>query len=427
MISKKKLLTIKIGKFVDIKKNIISQIPFLLVSLVILGMFTNDTQGVLNISAVLLFIITIGIAIKEKINIKSDIVNLIKSRKVFFLFSGWSLLCIALFTYSSFTIEAFKEFFNDWRYVIILSLFLFVFKNDSSKNIKTISYALIATLVFTIFITPILKQFKDSSLPLFIQLRYGFAHYMTLLFPFTFSAVFIFRNVLIKLAMFLLSILAFVFLLYTGSRGGVLALFVESVLILFIFSNTIKSFILSIAIFAISCLVITTAAYNEIPQVKRKIDQTLYSKNITSSRDKIISTRLPIFMNNKEIFIFGAGYGSVSYNQYLNDNNAERFSGGGGFSKRKNEYVHNNDDPFFLNIIYNVGLGGLVLFCIAFFINQKDLYRSIRMQKSILNVGIFISSIGYFLVYCLFEFIFLDIFFLYNVLVALLINKKLSK
>ncbi|MEX6315939.1 hypothetical protein AB6G19_22100 [Providencia manganoxydans] len=67
----------------DIKKNIISQIPFLLVSLVILGMFTNDTQGVLNVSAVLLFIITIGIAIKEKTNIKSDIVNLIKSRKVF--------------------------------------------------------------------------------------------------------------------------------------------------------------------------------------------------------------------------------------------------------------------------------------------------------------------------------------------------------
>lgn len=410
----------------DIRKNIISQFPFLLISLIILGMFTNDTQGVLNISAVLLLITTIGIAIKNKINIKSDIVSLVKARKVFFLFNIWCFFCIAFFTYSNFTLDAFKEFFNDWRYVIIISLFLLVFKNDQPKHIKTISYALIATLAFTIFITPALKQFKDSSLPLFLQLRYGFAHYTTLLFPFTFSAAFVFKNVLMKLAMLLLSTLAFLFLLYTGSRGGVLALLIESVLVIFVFSKNIKLFSLNIATFTISSLVITTIAYKEIPQVKTKIDQTLYSKNITSSRDKIISTRLPIFMNNKEIFTFGAGYGSVSYNQYLNDNKAERFSGGGGFSKRKNEYVHNNDDPFFLNIIYNVGLGGLILFCIAFFINQKDLYRSIKIQKDILNVGIFVSSIGYFLVYCLFEFIFLDIFFLYNILVVILINKKPS-
>lgn len=75
------------------------------------------------------------------------------------------------------------------------------------------------------------------------------------------------------------------------------------------------------------------------------------------------------------------GYGSVSYNQYLNDNHAERFSGGGVYSERKKEYVHNNDDPFFLNIMYNVGLGGLILFCLAYIINLKDLLSSIKIQK----------------------------------------------
>lgn len=95
-------------------------------------------------------------------------------------------------------------------------------------------------------------------------------------------------------------------------------------------------------------------------------------------------------------------------------------------SERKKEYVHNNDDPFFLNIMYNVGLGGLILFCLAYIINLKDLLSSIKIQKNILNVGILVSSIGYFLIYCLFEFIFLDIFFLYNILVAILINRKLS-
>ncbi|WP_272692219.1 O-antigen ligase family protein [Providencia sp. PROV064] len=408
----------------NIKNYIISQFPFLLVSLVILGMFTNDTQGVLNISAVLLFLYTVYTIIKNKINIKDDLIQLVRGRKVFFLFSLWCILCAIFFTYSQFTLEALKEFFNDWRYVIIITLFLIAFRNNESKSIKTISYALIATLAFTLFISPILKQFKDSDLPLFLQLRYGFAHYTTLLFPFTFAALFIFKNNLLKVAMFILSIFAFCFLLYTGSRGGVLAVVIETLIILFLFSQSIKKFTLYIVIFAIASLSVTTIAYTTIPQVKNKINQTLDAKNISSSRDKIVMTRFPIFMNQTKNILFGVGYGSVSYNQYLNDNNAERFRGGGKFSQRKNEYVHNNDDPFFLNILYNVGLGGLLLFTIAYVINLKDLMRNIKSQKNILNVGIFASSIGYFLIYCLFEFIFLDIFFLYNILVAILINQK---
>nr|WP_230086020.1 O-antigen ligase family protein [Providencia sp. wls1949] len=224
--------------------------------------------------------------------------------------------------------------------------------------------------------------------------------------------------------MFILSIFAFCFLLYTGSRGGVLTVFIETLIILFLFSQSIKKFTLYIVIFAIASLSLTTIAYTTIPQVKNKINQTLDAKNISSGRDKIVMTRFPIFMNQTKNILFGVGYGSVSYNQYLNDNNAERFPGGGKFSQRKNEYVHNNDDPFFLNILYNVGLGGLLLFIIAYVINLKDLMRNIKSQKNILNVGIFASSIGYFSIYCLFEFIFLDIFFLYNIFVAILINQK---
>lgn len=134
-------------------------------------------------------------------------------------------------------------------------------------------------------------------------------------------------------------------------------------------------------------------------------------------------TRFPIFMNQTKNILFGVGYGSVSYNQYLNDNNAERFRGGGKFSQRKNEYVHNNDDPFFLNILYNVGLGGLLLFIIAYVINLKDLMRNIKSQKYF-KCGYLCLLYWLFLIYCLFEFIFLDIFFLYNIFVAILINQK---
>ncbi|EMH0062142.1 O-antigen ligase family protein [Providencia rettgeri] len=408
----------------NINNNVTNQLPFLLLFLVTLGMFTNDTQGVLNVSAALLFIYTLYSIFKYKINIKNDLITLIKNRKILFLFGAWGLLCAVIFTYPSFTHEAVKEFFNDWRYIVIITLFLIVFKKEMSKSNKTIIYALIATLAFTIFIIPILKQFKNSQLPLYLQLRYGFAHYMTLLFPFTFSAVFLFKKILLKLLMLTLSACAFLFLLYTGSRGGALAVVIEAFMILCLLSANYKKFLINIISLGVLAVAIVFTSYHYIPQVKNKINQSLYSESLTSYRDNIIETRYPIFTQSLANQLTGVGYGSVAYNQFLNDKKADKSVG--EFSKEKNIFVYFNDEPFFLNIIYNIGFIGLVLFLSAFFINMKDLLKDIRKGKNILNIGIFVSSIGYFLVYCLFEFIFLDIFILYNILTAILIKKCLS-
>lgn len=415
----------KIGNVVKNNSYVVSQFPFLLLFLVILGMFTNDTQGVLNVSAVILLLYTIYTAVKNKINPWHDILTIVKTRKMLFLFGAWGLFCALFFTYADFTLAALKAFFDDWRYVVIISLFLVVFKSELPKSSKTITYALICTLAFTLFIIPILKQFKDSDLPLYLQLRYGFAHYMSLLFPFTFSAFFLFKTKFLRTLMLFLSILAFLFLLYTGSRGGILAVVIESFFILLLLSSNYKNLIINSFRLGILAISIILVSYYTLPQVKNKIDQTIYSNNITSGRDKIITTRLPIFMNENKIKLVGVGYGSVAYSQYLLDNNAEKKIG--RYSEKKKIYVYHNDDPFFLNITYNIGFIGLALFLIAFFINMKDLFKDIRIEKNILNVGIFVSSIGYFLVYCLFEFIFIDIFILYNILTAILIKKVLSR
>lgn len=411
----------------SINNKIIQQLPFILLFLVTLGMFSNDTQGVLNISIVLLFLYTIFTIFKYKINIKDDLFKLIKQRKLLFLFGGWGLLCAVFFTYSSFTLEAIKAFFDDWRYIIIISLFLITFKSEVLKSRKTIVYSLIITLAFTIFIIPILKQFKNSDLPLYLQLRYGFSHYMTLLFPFTFSAIFLFKQNILKLLMLFLSACAFLFLLYTGSRGGVLAVVIESTIILFLISRDYKKFLINIISLGTLAAAIMFTSYHYIPQVKNKINQSLYSQNLTSHRDKIIETRYPIFTKSIYYQLTGIGYGSVAYNQFLFDNKAPTNQGGMGYSKKKKELFYNNDEPFFLNITYNIGFVGLILFLSAFFINMRDLLRDIKKEQDILNVGIFVSSIGYFLVYCLFEFIFIDIFILYNILTAILIKKVLDK
>lgn len=417
----------KIGNFVKKYSNAVNQLPFVLLFLVTIGMFTNDTQGVLNISVALLFVYTIYTVYKSKINIMQDILTLIKSRKTLFLFGGWSLLCATFFTYSNFTLEALKAFFNDWRYIIVITLFLIVFKSDTPKSRKTITYALIATLAFIIFIIPVLKQFKNSDLPLYLQLRYGFAHYMTLLFPFTFSAFFLFKRTLLKITMLLLCVLAFGFLLYTGSRGGFLSVVVEAILILFLLSRSYKKLLVNMIGFGALSATILAFSYFTIPQVKNKVNQSLSSQNITSNRDNIITSRFPILMNSIPNQISGIGYGSVAYNQFLMDNNAPKNQGGMGYSRKTKETFYNNDEPFFLHITYNIGFIGLALFLGAFIINMKDLFKDIRIDKNILNVGIFVSSIGYFLVYCLFEFIFLDIFILYNILTAIFIKKILCK
>lgn len=403
------------------------QIPFILLFLIIVGMFTNDTQGILNISTVLLFLYSIYTIITKKINIIDGLIKLIKGRKILFLFMSWCLLCAMFFTYSGFTQEALKAIFEDWRYIIVLTLFLVTFQHDEIKSKNVITYALIANLAFIIFIMPILKLIKGSDMAMYLQLRYGFAHYMTLLFPFTFVGLFLVKNIYFKITLLFLSIFAFLFILYTGSRGGALAIVIESGIILILVASNLKKLVTYGLIFTISLFSITYLSYIYIPQVKNKVNQSLNSSNITSSRDKIITVRYPIIMSNIQNNIHGIGYGGVSYNQYLNDNNVEAIKGASGYSDRKQMMTHNNDEPFLLSIPYNIGYIGLLLFCVAFFIYMRDLYLSFKLKKDILTIGIFVSSIGYFLVYCLFEFIFLDIFILYNILTAIFINRVLTK
>ncbi|MEQ5186355.1 O-antigen ligase family protein [Providencia alcalifaciens] len=404
-----------------------TQAPFFLLFVMIIGMFTNDTQGILNISTVLLFLFVAYTATTKKINVLSGLSRLIKGRKFLFLFLAWCLFCAAFFTYSGFTADAFKAIFEDWRYILVITLFLIVFQNDQSKSQKVITYALISTLAFILFITPILKIIKGSDMPMYLQLRYGFAHYATLIFPFVLTGFFTSKSISFKIILFLLSIIGFIFILYTGSRGGALAIVVESALILLLLSPSLKRFLSYSLIFSLLLSATLYASYSLIPQVKNKVNQTINANNITSSRDQIIDVRYPLIMNSIENNLHGIGYSGVAYNNYLNDHNVKPIKSASGYSEKKKMMTHNNDEPFFLNIAYNIGYIGLFLFCAAFIVNMKDLLRSFKQKKGILNVGIFVSSIGYFLVYCLFEFIFLDIFILYNILTAILINNVLVK
>ncbi len=400
------------------------KISLLLSGMVIFGIFTDGNQGVLNISAALLLLFTLYDTVKNRKNIKSGVISFIKNNRIFVLFNLWVIICAVFFTYAQFSQQALLEYAKDWRYVLVL--FLFYISNISHRQQaqKTLIVALISTLFFIIFIAPIMMIMRDYDQPLYLQLRYGFAFYIVLLFPFAFSAFFQLKNKITKLLMLILSLSAFIAILYAGSRGGFLSLLIESLVIIFIFSNSYKKFFLYCSSLLVIFISVIMISYHTIGQVKNKVDQTISAQNITSSRDKIISTRYPLIMENIQNNLFGIGYGSVAYNQFLLDHNAKKISGGGGFSERKGHYVYNNDEPFVLNIAYNIGFVGLALFIISLLNNLKTIAYSIREIKNILNISLFSSIIGYFFIYCLFEYVFIEIFLLYTILIFIFLYSR---
>lgn len=387
--------------------------------LMIFGLFTIDNRGVLNVATGLMVILSLYQVRKEKINIKNAIGDFLKKRKSLVVFSLWCIVCIAFFTYKNEVKDAFNLFFKDWRYPFVLFLFFISFNKDILVLRRIYVVGAIFTLTYIIIVVPVIRYIKDAPQPLYLQLRYGFAFYVVMLFPFALVGAVLIKNIYMKMMLAVVSFSAFIFLLYTGSRGGILALAVETAIILFICVKNIKA----LALVLLSVAVITgaglTLAYNAFPQVKHKIDQSTNSANITSGRDKIITGRYPLVMDSMKNAIFGIGYGNSTFDAYLIDHNAPK--NGGVFNWKTKKY--NLDEPLFLTVLYNIGFGGLILFVASMAIVLKDMVQSVRTEKNIFNVSLLASFIGYFLVYCLFEKTFMEIYFLYSIMALLFASK----
>lgn len=402
---------------------IIKNISFILFFVMTIAFFSNKMAAMINISSGLLLLIIIYLIIVKKMHVISSLKKLILQRKTFFIFTLWCFISCVFFTYSNFTKEALILFFKDWRYPIIVLLFLALFYEDLIKIKSIFIRGMMIGLAITIFVAPFLLNITNDNRPLHIIIRNQLGGYIAFLYPFTLAAAFYVKNKLLKILLFFIVFATFAFLFYTGLRGVLLATFIESFIIIFLFTSHIKKFFLFSCLFIIILGVITSTAYYALPQFKQKIDQTIQNKNISSSRDLIITSRYPLFLNSPPNIIGGVGYNSSTYNLYLQDHNALK-AGGIGYYNHNNEYIYNNDEPFLFTIWYSVGLVGLLLFLSALFINLKDIYQSLKNQKDIFNVGLFAAGIGYFLIYCCFELISMRVFILFSVISLLCIIKK---
>lgn len=395
----------------------------MLLFLMVFGLFTIDNRAILNISTALALVLSVYFIYKEKVNLLSSIGEFLKQRKSLLFFSLWCLLTIAFFTYENEYLAALELLFKDWRYPLVMWLMLIAFKDHLHMLKKTYAFSAILTLSYIVLAVPIIRYLKNNPQELYLQLRYGFAFYVVMLFPFVLTSAVILKQRYLKIPLLAVAFLSFIFLLYTGSRGGIASLIIETILVMLILSNNIKKFILSMLVITLIAGVGLTVAYNFFPQVRGKIEQTTKLTNITSSRDKILTQRYPLVMDGVKNNLFGIGYGNSTYDKYLWDHNAPREDG--VFNRETNKY--NLDEPLFITVLYNVGFGGLFLFIASMFVNIQAQVRSIQISKDIFSVSIFASFVGYFLVYCMFEKMFMEIYLIYTLLAFYLANDNKSE
>lgn len=388
--------------------------------LMVFGLFTIDNRAVLNLASVAMVLLSLYTIRSEKINIIKAIGNFFKNRKSLAIFSLWCLICIVFFTYKNNTAGAVGQFFKDWRYPIIMLVFFIAFHKHILQLKKTYVISAIITLAYIVLVVPVLRYIKNDPQALYLQLRYGFAFYVVMLYPFVLAGGLMYKNILIKISLLSLSFLAFIFLLYTGSRGGILSLAVETVAVMFLCTKNIKKFLLVIFMSLAVAGIGVAIAYNSFSQVKNKVDQSTQVTNISSGRDQIITQRYPLVMNSIKNAIFGIGYGNSTYDEYLWDHQAPRNNLVFNFNTNK----YNLDEPLFFTILYNIGFGGLALFLVSVFVNIKEMIKSVRAKRDIFSISLLTSFIGYFLVYCLFEKMFMEIYLLYTIMALVFINKK---
>ena len=176
--------------------------------LMIFGLFTIDNQGVLNITSVLAIFLSFYYIKVNDVEIKKNIINLLKKRKTLILFTLWCVFCIAFFTYENKYTSAFGILIKDWRYPLVMMLFFGAFSKHKTSLRKMFVIGAILTLSYIVLVVPILRIIKNNQQELYLQLRYGFAFYVVMLFPFVLTGAILFKNKFLKITLYIVSVLA---------------------------------------------------------------------------------------------------------------------------------------------------------------------------------------------------------------------------
>jgi len=397
----------------------------LFIAIMLFGAFTSGTQAILNIAAVLSLVLIIVLALHSPRSLYKHGNILYQQNKLLLLslivFILWSMICILFFTYKDQQRMALFQLCLDWRYALIVLFAGIILYHRNSSLQKAILISFISTLGFIVFISPLWQYFKVSDLPYYLSLRDGFAFYVVMLAPFLLTWG---LRPKVKWYIYGFSVFtllgAFLYLAFAGSRGGMLSLLLECLLGIFLLAPDKKTACYLCGKIIIGMLLILLIAYLSFPQTRDKVRQSLHEQDLTSGRITIVATRYPMIMNSIPHYLHGIGYDGATYSLYLNDHHAPPAY---IFKREGNYIIYSNDEPIFIRFLYNLGFIGLALFLWTLITMILVNWRNYKAYHHFFALGLLLSAVGYYLVFCQFEAVRMPSFFML-LMITLLTNKS---
>lgn len=369
-------------------KNRLDYIKIFFLSLFLFGFLINGLSFIKYIGlygAVLFYLIDIVLNFKK---IKESYLNFYKKEKLLFI-----TLFLILFSIIFSIIFSFSNSLPSWREFRIefLNIFLFMLISLSieKKEIKKILFiSIILAFVFDVFKFGYEYIKINPNLNFSIRLERNSAIYFEILIPFVFISIFLLRNKIVKIFLGIIFLIGLFELFLTGARGAWISVLFELLLISLLIGlkfNYKKIFVYLGGLFIV-LIISGTFIYKSSSLLQYKIHQGLNP----NGRDKIVKTRLPIFLKHGNFLTGIGGPGNYQYNQFLNYYKAPKVFG----VQEKNKFHYWSDEPFLLQIFYKEGIIGLIAFLLFSIVFIYRLYKNLNFYI----LAILASFIGYYFV-----------------------------
>jgi len=348
-----------------------------------------------NIGLYISILLWIYYAFKEKLDFsffkKEKILSIIGIS--FFI----SILLSIAFSFSS-PLPSLKEFIDDFLNITIV---FFIISTLKKSYLKYWFYLLVFAFFWNILSYGILYYQKNPSLNLSVRFFRNSSNYFEILYPFLLMFVLLEKRI-IKFIGITGLILGLFELILTGARGSWGAIFIETILFLiginFINKKYLKnSLLILLSIFALG-IGSGIYLYKHSSLIKNKIHQGLNP----NGRNKIVETRLPIFLKHQNYLTGIGGPGNYQYNKFLNYYKAPEVYG----RKEGSKFHYFSDEPFLLQLFYKEGILGLSLFILFFIVLSLKIFQFIKNSSkfnAFFMLSIFISYTGSFFIRGLFE------------------------
>ncbi|OAG27676.1 hypothetical protein TH606_05625 [Thermodesulfatator autotrophicus] len=238
----------------------------------------------------------------------------------------------------------------------------------------------------------------DIFSPHFIIDR-NYSFILPILISFSLACFWYFKNIYLRIFIFINLIFGTTFMILTGARGGYVSLFIVYFLwtIFLVYLSLKERGYLNLKLITISLLLIAflLSVFGIATSFHPKVQAALKRGFSPNGRDVIIKTRFPVIF--KEHPFFGLGYGRRLYFDFLDKHNVPKIHG--HYSAKEKRFVYHSDEGIFIQTIIRQGILGfmvfIVLICLALKFSFKSALSANKLE-SLISFSIFsciISSV----------------------------------